>query len=42
MASEAATLSIISLASGVAIGYLVGMIKYLADHGWRLDSLDII
>ena len=35
-----AELAIISLASGIAIGYSIGIIKHLADCGWRLDSMD--
>jgi hypothetical protein len=35
-------LAIISVASGVTLGYLIGIIKYLADHGWRFDSMDIL
>ena len=35
-------LAIISLAFGVSLGYLIGIVKHLADNGWRLDSLDVI
>ncbi len=35
-------LAIISLASGFAVGYLIGIVKHLADNGWRFDSMDII
>jgi hypothetical protein len=35
-------LAIISLAFGVSLGYLIGITKYLADNGWRLDSMDLI
>jgi hypothetical protein len=34
-------IAIISLASGVAIGYLIGIIQHLADHNWRLDCIDL-
>ena len=33
-------LAIISLAFGVSLGYLIGIIQHLADHNWRLDSMD--
>jgi len=35
-------LAIISVAFGVSLGYLIGIIKHLVDHNWRFDSLDII
>ena len=35
-------LAIISVAFGVTLGYLIGIIKHLADHGWRFDSMDIL
>ena len=35
-------LAIISLASGISLGYLIGIIKHLAAHGWRLSSMDLI
>jgi hypothetical protein len=35
-------IAIISLASGIAIGYLIGIIQHLADHNWRLDSMEWI
>jgi len=35
-------IAIISLAFGVSLGYLIGIIKHLADHGWRLDNMDIL
>ncbi len=35
-------IAIISLAFGVSLGYLIGIVKHLADNGWRFDSLDII
>ena len=37
-----AELAIISLASGIALGYSIGIIKHLADSGWRLDSMDLL
>ena len=42
MNPEITELAIISLASGFALGYLIGITKYLADNGWRLDSMDLI
>ena len=33
-------LAIISLASGMVIGYTIGIVKHLADLGWRLDSME--
>ena len=42
MTPEFVTISIISLAFGVSVGYLIGIVKHLADNGWRFDSLDII
>ena len=33
-------IAIISLAFGIAIGYAIGIIKHLADYGWRLDSME--
>jgi len=35
-------LAIISVAFGVSLGYLIGILKHLGDHGWRFDSLDVI
>ena len=32
-------IAIISLAFGVSLGYLIGIIKHLADNGWRFDEL---
>ena len=29
---------IISLAFGVSLGYLIGIINYLAGNGWRFDQ----
>ena len=40
--TEITELSIISLAFGVSLGYLIGIIKHLASHGWRLDSMDLL
>lgn len=40
MNPEILTLSIISLASGMVIGYAIGIIRHLADYGWRLDSIE--
>ena len=40
MTPEILTLSIISLASGVAVGYTIGIVKHLASLGWRLDSME--
>tara|TARA_Y100000034_G_scaffold2250_1_gene2793 strand:+ start:760 stop:879 length:120 start_codon:yes stop_codon:yes gene_type:complete len=37
--TEITTISIISLAFGVSLGYLIGIIDYLADNGWRFDDL---
>ena len=34
-------LAIISVAFGVTLGYLIGIIKHLAGHGWRFDNVDI-
>ena len=33
-------IAIISLASGIAIGYSIGIVQHLADRGWRLDSME--
>ncbi len=35
-----AEIAIISMASGIAIGYAIGIIQHLADLGWRLDSME--
>jgi hypothetical protein len=40
MNPEILTLSIISLTSGVVVGYAIGIVKHLADRGWRLDSME--
>jgi len=32
-------IAIISIAFGVSLGYLIGIIKYLASNGWRFDEL---
>ena len=32
-------IAIISLAFGVSLGYLIGIINYLAGNGWRFDDL---
>ena len=40
MTPDIITLSIISLASGVVVGYTIGIVKHLADYGWRLDSIE--
>ena len=29
---------IISAAFGITLGYLIGIISYLADRGWRFDE----
>ena len=42
MAAEITEIAIFSLTFGVSMGYLIGIIKHLADHGWRLDSMDLI
>ena len=31
-------LVIMSVAFGVSLGYLIGIIDYLADNGWRFDQ----
>ena len=31
-------IAIISVAFGVSLGYLIGIINYLADNGWRFDE----
>jgi hypothetical protein len=31
-------IAIISLAFGVSLGYLIGIVKHLADNGWRFDE----
>jgi len=38
MTTQITELAIISLAFGVSLGYLVGIIKHLADNGWRFDE----
>ena len=40
MNPEIATISIITLAFGTVLGYLIGIVKHLADLGWRLDSME--
>jgi uncharacterized membrane protein YqgA involved in biofilm formation len=40
MTVQITELAIISLASGVVIGYTIGIVKHLADLGWRLDSME--
>jgi hypothetical protein len=37
--TEITEIAIISLAFGVSLGYLIGIIKHLAGHGWRFDEL---
>ena len=32
-------LAIMSVAFGVSLGYLIRIIDYLADNGWRFDEL---
>jgi len=32
-------LVIMSVAFGFSLGYLIGIIDYLADNGWRFDEL---
>ena len=39
MITQITELAIISLAFGTALGYLIGIIKHLADNGWRFDEL---
>jgi hypothetical protein len=41
MTPEITEIAIISLAFGTAVGYLIGIIKHLADHNWRLDSIEL-
>ena len=36
--TEITEIAIISLAFGTAVGYLIGIINYLADNGWRFDQ----
>ena len=36
--TEITEIAIISLAFGVSLGYLIGIIDYLADNGWRFDQ----
>ena len=40
MTPDFAELAIISIAFGMSIGYTIGIIKHLADYGWRLDSIE--
>ena len=40
--TEITEIAIITLAFGVSLGYLIGIIKHLAANGWRLDSMDLI
>ena len=40
MTAQITELAIISLASGFAVGYLIGIVQHLADHNWCLDSMD--
>ena len=42
MTTQVTELAIISLAFGTALGYLIGIVKHLADNGWRFDSMDIL
>ena len=39
--TEITTISIISLAFGVSLGYLIGIIKHLIDNGGRFN-LEVI
>tara|TARA_Y100000310_G_scaffold113920_1_gene112359 strand:- start:135 stop:245 length:111 start_codon:yes stop_codon:yes gene_type:complete len=32
-------IAIISIAFGVSLGYLIGIVNYLASNGWRFDEL---
>ena len=42
MTTQITELAIISLAFGVSLGYLIGIVQHLADNGWRFDSMDIL
>ena len=42
MTTQITELAIISLAFGVSLGYLIGIVQHLADHNWRFDSMDIL
>ena len=42
MTTQITELAIISVAFGTVLGYLIGIIKHLADHNWRMDSMDLI
>ena len=37
MTTEFTEIAIISLAFGVSLGYLIGIVKHLADNGWSFD-----
>ena len=37
MTAQITELAIISLASGFAVGYLIGIVKHLIDNGGRFD-----
>ena len=40
MTPDFAELAIISITFGMSIGYAIGIVKHLADLGWRLDSME--
>jgi hypothetical protein len=37
--TEITEIAIISIAFGITLGYLIGIINYLASNGWRFDEL---
>jgi hypothetical protein len=40
--TEITEIAIITLAFGVSLGYLIGIIQHLAGHNWRFDSMDLL
>jgi len=37
--TEITEIAIISIAFGITLGYLIGIINYLASNGWCFDEL---
>ena len=40
MTQEFIEIAIITGAFSVTLGYAIGIIKHLADYGWRFDSIE--
>jgi hypothetical protein len=42
MTPEFTEIAIITVAFGFTLGYLIGIIRQLADCGWRFDNMDLL